>query len=145
MRCITIFLGTILAVTCFAQKKGPAFNPNSDAPDAVFVSASLRNLTNRRYIPEKQSEISIKVRNVGRKIITAIEWEVKLEAVLSYSESRKFSFRTESKDLEPGKTAKLKGHMDMLITPNHKSAIVRIVRLEFSDASMWEREKESSK
>lgn len=138
---IIVLATTILSLTCFAQKKEPAFNPKSDAPDAVFVSASLRNLNNSRYIPDKQSEVSIKVRNVGSKIITAIEWEVRLDAVLSYSESKKYSFRTENKDIQPGKTTKLKAHMDMLITPNHKTAIVRIVRLEFSDKSIWEREK----
>jgi hypothetical protein len=35
---------------------------------------------------------------------------------------------------------KLNGYMDISITPNHKRAIVRIVRLEFSDKSVWERE-----
>lgn len=134
-------LTTILTVTCFAQKKQPAFNPESDAPDAIFVSASARNLNSKRDEPDKQSEFSIRVRNVGGKIITAIEWEVTLDAVLSYSESKKYFFRAENKDVKPGDTTKLIGHMDSLITPNHKRAIVRIVRLEFSDQSVWERAK----
>ncbi len=142
MMSVTIILATtILTFTVFAQKKMPAFNPDSDAPDAVFVSASLRNLNNSRYVPDKQSEVSIKVRNIGSKIITSVEWEVRLEALLSYSESRKYSFRIENRDIKPGETKKLVAYMDMLITPNHKTAIVRIVRLEFSDRSMWEREK----
>ncbi len=138
-RLATVLLITILVSTCFAQKKRPAFNPDSDAPDAVFAGASLRNLASNR--PDRQSEFSIKVKNIGSKVITAVEWEVALQAVLSYSESKKYHFRGEGKDIKPGETKKLSGYMDILVSPNHTSAVVRIVRVEFSDKSVWEREK----
>lgn len=140
MRCLAnLLLTTILVSTCFAQKKPPAFNPDSDAPDAVFSGASLRNLGGDR--PDRQSEFSIKVKNIGTKVITAVEWEVALQAVISYSESKKYHFRGEGKEIKPGETKKLSGYMDSLITPNHTRAVVRIIRVEFSDKSVWEREK----
>lgn len=88
------------------------------------------------------SNFSIKVKNIGTRTITAINWEWHIyDSIRDNYQIDHLKFRTDDKKVKPGETKKFSKDVrdnDYGGFPDNIKAEVSITRIEFSDGSIWE-------
>lgn len=109
-----------------------------NAPDLFVYSASA-------FGPDKKgdSHLTIDVKNMGAKTITAFEWEYSSPDVFSAStDAGRVKFRSDGAKLRPEErkkfTRQVHHYTDRFIK-SYNLSTVRILRVDYEDGSSWQR------
>lgn len=137
-----------LSVVAPAQEKSNKSKHYDTTPYTEIVDI---NWTDRwsgfrwQYVP------SIKLRNIGDKVIASVTWEYQIVDRYRTNSSGqalvadRFTFKSEDK-IKPSETKKLSQRIDHASLGSNYSVQARVIKLSFADGSFWDsHEKGSSK
>lgn len=134
---LLIALTATLALAQAAQEERKPPPQAQNAPDLYVVSVSA-------FGPNRKGEatFSIEVKNTGQKIITAVDWEYVSHDVNGPTRGYAVAkLRNSDLKISPGEKQKLSRALayDQKLVAGFRVNKIRIMRVEFADATAWER------
>jgi hypothetical protein len=139
IRCL-LFVLIVLLLDRSTNSQSKVYDSGSLDSGATIVDISWRGAFSIGSHREPHGAFSIDIKNTGKKIIKAVDWEFFLvDTVRGDSEYDHFKFRTDDKKIKPGEKKRLTKRFEYHGIPDHVSARARLMRIEFEDGTIWER------